>query len=117
MLLRNVTRGFVLAERASVARGLWARGMGLLGRSALPEGEALILDPCTSIHMLGMRFAIDAIFVDRAGRCLSVARDLRPWRVGPLVRGTRAVVELPAGAAGPTTPGDHLSWDAPSPNR
>ena len=110
MALRNETRGLVLAERPEVARGMVARARGLLGRPSLAAGAALVLAPCGSIHMLGMRFAIDALFLDRHGTCLAIARGLRPWRVGPLVRGARAVVELPAGGAGPTEVGDRSGW-------
>ncbi len=117
-VLENTTRAVVLAQRLVVARGFWARGIGLLGRASLDPGEGLLLAPCGNIHMLGMRFAIDALFLDgpiRAelrgqGRCLAVCRGLAPGRVGPLVRGTRCVVELPAGAAGPTQPGDEVRW-------
>ena len=118
VVLENATRVVVLADHLVVARGFWARGVGLLGRASLDGGEGLLLAPCGSIHMLGMRFAIDALFLDgpgRAqlpgqGRCLAVCRGLAPGRFGPLVRGARCVIELPAGAAGPTQPGDGLRW-------
>ncbi len=109
-MLRNMTRGTVLADRPEVARGVWARGRGLLGRAGLGPGEALVISPCGSIHTFGMRFAIDTVFLDASGRCLAVARDLRPGRVGPMVRGARTVVELPVGGAGETAPGDVLAW-------
>jgi uncharacterized membrane protein (UPF0127 family) len=108
----NVTRGNTLAERATLARGFFARARGLLGRRGLEPGEGLVLAPCGSIHMIGMRFAIDAVFVDgvhSGGRVLRVAR-LAPGMLGPLVRGARAVIELPAGAAGATAPGDEVRW-------
>lgn len=118
VVLENATRAVVLADRLVLAYGFWARGIGLLGRASLDAGEGLLLAPCGSIHMLGMRFAIDALFLDgpsrpRAqgqGRCLAVCRGLAPGRLGPLVRGARCVIELPAGAAGPTRPGDGLRW-------
>ena len=53
--------------------------------------------------MLFMRFAIDAIFVDRSMRVLRVAEGLRPWL--PAVgapRGTDSVLEVPAGTAART---------------
>jgi len=112
-IVRNVTRGVVLAGRAEIARGFFARGRGLLGRVALPEGEALVIAPCGSIHTLGMRFAIDVLFVDgrhSPARCLAVARALPPGRVGPMVRGARGVIELPAGGAGPSEVGDAIEW-------
>lgn len=109
----NVSRGLVLAARAGLARSVLARTVGLLGRRALLPGEGLVLAPCGSVHTFGMRLTIDAVFVDGAGgggRVLRVAR-LPPWRLGPLVRGARAVVELPAGAAGATVAGDVLQWE------
>lgn len=113
--IENVDRGVVLAGRAVVARGFWERGRGLMGRRGLGAGEGLVLAPCGSIHTFGMRFSIDALHVDAEGRCLAVATALRPGRLGPLRRGVRAVIELPAGAAGPTRPGDLIRW-APVPS-
>ena len=53
--------------------------------------------------MLFMRFAIDALFLDRSLRVLRVAEGLRPWvpAVGA-PRGTDSVLELPAGTAART---------------
>lgn len=78
------------------------RFMGLMGRRSLPEGEGLFL-PDSSIHMMFMRFAIDALFVsgpaaDGRRRVVGVRPDLPPWRGLVLpVREAKAVVELPAG--------------------
>jgi uncharacterized membrane protein (UPF0127 family) len=71
---------------------------GLLGRSGLDVGEGLLIRPASSIHMFFMRFAIDAVFLDRSLRVVGVAADLRPWRIA-WRRGARAVLELPAGEA------------------
>jgi hypothetical protein len=43
-----------------------------------------------------MRFAIDAVFLDREDRVLRIVSHLRPWRVAGC-KGAKAVVELPAG--------------------
>ena len=71
---------------------------GLLGRSSLEYGEALLLRPAGSIHTAFMRFPIDAVFLDADMRVLRIEPNLRPWRIAAQ-RGARAVVELPAGAA------------------
>lgn len=89
--------GTVLAERAEVAASLLSRMVGLLGRPGLAPGEALVIPRCQSIHMCGMRFPIDAVFVDRAWRVVAHYEDLRPWRLTRLVRSAWAVIELPAG--------------------
>jgi uncharacterized protein len=81
---------------------------GLLGRSALEPGEGLLLRPEGSIHMMFMRFSIDAVFLDRELIVVDIVRDLKPWRAAGR-RGAKAVLELAAGAAGELAPGDRLS--------
>jgi uncharacterized membrane protein (UPF0127 family) len=102
---RNVERGTVLAEQLEVADGLWAKFMGLMGRASLADGTGLWLPSSNGIHMMFMRFPIDAVFVGRsipaeggARPVLSVHPGLRAW-VGlvPFVRGADGVLELPLG--------------------
>lgn len=69
---------------------------GLLGRRSLAADEGLLLRPASSIHTAFMRFAIDAVFLDREGAVLHVAHDLKPWRMAAMRR-ARTVLELPAG--------------------
>ena len=89
--------GRVLADRVERPRTFFGRGLGLMFRGSLPAGAAMWIDPCDGIHMFWMRFAIDALFLDREQRVVRVVRRLRPWRVVPYVRRARSVVELPAG--------------------
>jgi uncharacterized membrane protein (UPF0127 family) len=99
----NLDRGTVLAERLETAASLWGKFMGLMGRPALPAGAGLWLPASNGIHMMFMRFPIDAVFVSRpdAGgvrRVRSVHRGLRAWTgVVWLVRGADGVLELPTG--------------------
>ncbi len=106
----NTTRSAMLAERAGFANTVTTRAIGLMGQATLPEGSGLVIDPCTSIHMFFMRFAIDAIYVSQEGTVLRVLPSLRPWRIGPIILRARYVVELPAGTAARTgtAPGDTL---------
>lgn len=71
---------------------------GLLGRKELEPGSGMLLTPEPSVHMFFMRFAIDAVFLDRDQKIVGVRHDLRPWRVAG-ARGARATLELPAGTA------------------
>ncbi len=98
----NTTREATLAERADFANTITTRALGLMGQATLPEGSGLVIDPCTSIHMFFMRFAIDALYVAQDGTVLRVVSQLRPWRLGPIVLNARYVVELPAGTAART---------------
>lgn len=111
----NQTRGQVLADRAELARSFAARGRGLMGRSALPAGYALIIYPEWSIHTFFMRVPIDVLFVSRDGQVVGLREAMPPSRpfagVAPW-RG-RYVVEMPAGviAATGTRIGDQLVVD------
>ena len=87
----------MLAERLMVPRTFVGRGLGLMFRHQLQPGLGMWIAPCSGIHTFFMRFAIDAVFVDRGLQIVRVARDLRPWRVVPLVFGAHGVIELPAG--------------------
>ena len=71
---------------------------GLLGRRELPSGEGILLKPASSVHMAFMRFAIDAVFLDRDLRVVKIAADLRPWRLAG-ARGAKSVLEIAAGEA------------------
>jgi uncharacterized membrane protein (UPF0127 family) len=90
--------------------------MGLMGRATLPAGDGLWLPGSNGIHMMFMRFPIDAVFVgkpDGTGlrRVVSVHRRLRPWTgVVWWVRGGHGVLELPAGTidASGTEVGDQI---------
>ena len=79
-----------------MADSAWPRMKGLLGRSGLDEDEGILLEPASSIHMFFMRFAIDAVFLDRELTVLKIAPALKPWRMASK-RGSRSVLELPAG--------------------
>lgn len=111
--LRDRTTGAVVVERVEEAGDFIGRGVGLLGRARLEPGTGLWIHPCRSIHMFGMRFAIDAVFLDRRHRVVRVVPDLRPWRLGPFVWRAASVVELPAGhaAAVGLAPGAELRFE------
>ena len=95
LVLERTRRPFV--HHAAVARTPWSRIKGLLGRTGLQDDEALILPHCRSIHMLGMRFPIDAVFVDRTWRVVALRKRLMPGRIVPPVWKAWAVVEAAAG--------------------
>src|SRR2546421_6302781 len=89
---------------------------GLLGRRDLPSGEGILLKPASSVHMAFMRFAIDAVFLDRDLRVVKIATDLKPWRVAS-ARGSKSALGIASGAAAPRRlrGGGRLVGDQPSP--
>jgi uncharacterized membrane protein (UPF0127 family) len=103
--VRNATKGTVVADRANIADTSQKRRTGLLQHSGLAEGEGLWIVPCEGIHMFGMKFAIDVLFLDKKRKVLKVS-------AGMLASGIRrrmsaslmahSVLELPVGMAGKT---------------
>lgn len=95
----NKTKNIIAVQHVEHAKTYLSRLTGLLGRSALRGGHGLLLDPCNAIHMMFMRFSIDAVFIDKDNRVKHIERGLRPWRFSKVVRGAKTTLELPAGAA------------------
>lgn len=76
------------------AQGSRERRAGLLSFSE-PPAWGLLLNYCPSIHMVGMKFAIDLVFL-RRGRVVALYPSLRP---GMRIRAALATdaLELPEG--------------------
>ena len=112
MTLWNVRTGAPLVTRLETAFDSKSRNRGLLGRTSLQPGHALVLAPCNSVHTFFMKFAIDVVFVGRDGTVRRIASALRPWRVAISPR-SFAVIETAAGVIGTsgTCPGDRLAID------
>jgi uncharacterized protein len=102
-LLRD---GEVLAS-LEVARDRKGRRRGLLGRDGI-EG-ALLLQPCRSVHTLGMRFPIDVAFCDADLVVVRIVHMGR-FRVSRPAARARAAIEAEAGAFARwgLQPGDQL---------
>lgn len=85
-------------------------------RPPLPEDTGLLIDPCSSIHSMWMRFPIDVLYINDDDIVVRLADAMPAWRIGPLRTGARYVIELPAGtiAASRTAPGDRIAYEPPS---
>ena len=100
--IENATRGTVLAERCAVALSTRERTVGLLRTPETALGNGLLIERSPSIHMFFMKYAIDAIFLDRHQRVAHLAPGLRPWRVVAWARGARDCLEAPVGTVART---------------
>ena len=80
-----------------VASRLRARRKGLAKMDAMPPDHALHIMRCNSIHTIGMRFALDLVWLAKDGRVVRVDEDVAP-RKFKLCTGARTVIETRAGA-------------------
>lgn len=101
---RQAARGGAgIQFEVAIAGSTWARTVGLLAERGLEAGLGLLIPRCSSVHTVGMRFAIDVAFVrfPPAGEpfdVLSVNADLRPWRTFGLRRRASGLPRREVGA-------------------
>ena len=93
----RTTEGRFIAHEVRIVHSLAARWCALAGERSLPTRAGLLLSPARGIHTLGMRFAIDVVFLSRQMRVLGLASAVPPWRVLLAPRGTGRVLELAVG--------------------
>jgi len=93
----NTTQNTVITQKGALADTFFSRMTGLLNRSSLLPGEALIITRCQSIHMFFMRFAIDAIFMDKNDCVVGIVERIKPFRLSPIFFKASYVIEVPEG--------------------
>ena len=98
----------IIGVNIIVAETICSRLKGLMFDQKM-KGDGLLLNPCCSIHTFFMKFAIDAVFLDKKGKVVKILRNLKPWRMSWFYPAAKQVLELKAGAL-PTTikEGDEL---------
>lgn len=93
----RTAEGRFIAHEVRIAYSLRARLLGLSRERSLPTRAGLLLSPARGVHTLGMRFAVDVVFLSRQMRVLGLVPCVQPWRVLLAPRGTGRVLELAAG--------------------
>ncbi|MCX5695858.1 MAG: DUF192 domain-containing protein [Candidatus Omnitrophica bacterium] len=97
MKIFNATRKTLLADNAIMADTFLKRAKGLLGKREFHYGQALVLNPCNSVHTCFMRFPIDLLFVSKNNTVIKAIPKLMPFRLSPISAQSRFVIELPLG--------------------
>lgn len=85
-----------VATRLEGAFDSSTRNRGLLGRSGLEPGVALVIAPSNAVHTFAMRFPIDIIFANREGVVVKIRSAVPKSRIA-FALGGFAVIELAAG--------------------
>lgn len=106
----NLTKKTWLATKVKRADNFFTRLVGLLRRKHLGPEEALWLMPARGIHTIGMKFPIDAVFLNKHNTVVGVVCNFLPYRVSRIYRTAYSVLELPRGTIQKSTTavGDQL---------
>ena len=91
----------MVADRADIADTSAKRRTGLLKHTELKPGEGLWIVPCESVHTVGMKFAIDVLFLSKKRKVLKIRPSMGRWKMALCLR-AHSVLELPSGMAAET---------------
>lgn len=102
----------VIFSEVLMPNDFFSRAKGLLGRPEIGDSEGLLFLKCNSIHMLGMRFPIDLIFLNSLGEIIRCVRSLKPWRIAASL-GSSVTLEVKQGSINKhqLQPGIQLGWE------
>ncbi len=79
---------------------------GLLFSPPLKQKEGLLIEPCSSVHTIFMRYPIDIVFIDKDWRVVKTIKSLKPWRMAAsrksyrvleLANDSLAQIDIPSG--------------------
>jgi uncharacterized membrane protein (UPF0127 family) len=95
----NRTRTTYLATDLLIAPTHWSRFRGLMATSSshFSRGQGLWINPSRGIHTFAMRFAIDAVYLDRNRIVIHIEEEIKPWRLAAVRLHAASVLELPTG--------------------
>ena len=96
MICFNKTQNVLVIQNVKEARSFKERLIGLLNRKSIQPDEGLLMKPCRQIHTFFMKFAIDAVFLDKQNSVLEIL-TLKPFRLSAWIAKSRSVLELPTG--------------------
>lgn len=86
-----------------LAKTVWTRFKGLLFSDPSKDPLGVWLLPCHSIHMVGMRFALDIIFLNKELKVMKICREVKPMTPVLICRGANSVLEFFPGHWHPET--------------
>jgi uncharacterized protein len=118
--IRNETRGFSISKDAELRDTAEGRRRGLMGQERMDVVLSVWFDSriLPMIHMFGMRYPIDVLWVNSRMEVVDVRRGVpvsrlsspSTWRMYAPAKPAKHVVEIAAGQIGATSAGDKISF-------
>jgi uncharacterized membrane protein (UPF0127 family) len=87
----------IISKRVFIADSFFRRFSGLLFHKPLKNDEIFVLKDCRSIHTIGMRYSLDAAFMDVDGKIIAVFENFGPWKITPYIAKAVSVLEARSG--------------------
>lgn len=84
----------IITKNAELADSFFSRFRGLMFRKTIDDDYALWITPCNQIHMLNMRFAIDAVYLTESGEVIKADINVQPGKICKTVKNAKSVIEM-----------------------
>jgi uncharacterized membrane protein (UPF0127 family) len=97
MQIYAANRQCTIVDKLELATDAATRTRGLIGHAPLQAGQALLIRPCRWIHMFGMSFPIDVLYVNRQWRVVALTENLGVNHIDRPVLRAQFVIEMKAG--------------------
>ena len=88
----------IVLKKIKRAESMFARGIGVIGWEDFGDYNGLFLINTNSIHTYFVRFPLDLVFVDKELTVVKLVKNLKPFRLSPIVWESKHVLEMPAGS-------------------
>lgn len=84
--------------KISRADNILSKGIGLIGWKDFGGKNGLLLTNTNSIHTFFVRFPLDLVFLDKNMKVIKLVKNLKPFRISPIVWKAQHVLEMPSGS-------------------
>lgn len=90
-------KNIIIAEHVRVANTFITRLIGWLNKRTIMDDEALIIEPCSSVHTFGMKETIDILFLDSSNRVVHIINGMKPYRISVICKEAVKAIEFKYG--------------------
>lgn len=89
--------GTIIADQVILADTFFSRFVGWMFKQSVHNMEAILLEPCNSIHTFFMRNSIDVIFLDKDNLVIYLKKEMVPYSFTPIFKNACKVIEFKLG--------------------
>ncbi len=112
-MLKNTSKGEVLANDVEFCRSIFSKAFGLMFRKKIKDRALVFVfgeEQPVPLHNMFVFQVIDVLFLDGKKHVVEIKRNFRPFTLYNPKKKAKYVIELPCGAAKKVAPGDTITF-------
>ena len=100
----------VLINQADICSSWWSKAKGLIGSNPRTLVFTFNKEKKVRLHMIGVGFPIDVIFLNKQKEIVEVKKNLKPFQFYTAIYPAKYVIESPKGLANQVSLGETLTF-------